>query len=181
MFFGIGVAGRFASATHSRKQQQKGDAHEHAGEVMKNDVTIVTLAAVQQDEDAMRNAPSEMKEDKEFALLAMKANGQALQHLGEEMKGDVDVVRAAVQQDGCALEHAGEVMKKDVTIVRAAVQQDWYAFAYASDNLKHDEEIVLAAIETYVCEQGIGWRGTLWSWLTEEMRQNERVCKAAGR
>ena len=80
-----------------KQQQQDGLALKWTSEEMQHDPKIWTLAAVQKEAKAWKEAPEELKRDKEFMIRVMKANGMALEHIGEEMKCDVAIVAAAVQ------------------------------------------------------------------------------------
>ena len=62
--------------------------------------------------------------------LAAKRNRLELKDAPEEMKGDRELCMAAVAQDGFALEHASPEMKSDIAIVRSAfhkIESRWLA------------------------------------------------------
>ena len=101
---------------------QDGKALQFVSTGLQDDPKIRTLAAVQQDLEELKEAPEELKKDKEFMIWVMKANAMALEHAGEEMKGDRELCMAAVAQDWLALEHATNEIKKDLAILRAAFQ-----------------------------------------------------------
>ena len=169
---------------NSSQQQQDGKALQFASTDLQNDPKIRTLAAVQQQARALKEAPEELKMDKEFIIMVMKANGRALEHIGEEMKGDRELCMAAVAQDWLALEFVSQEMKGDRGLCMAAVTHEAGAIKHVSMELKNDEELVLRALETYCeCKRGT-WSSVnkmcrIWD-IPKEMGQSERVRKAAG-
>merc|ERR1719258_911971 len=54
---------------------------------------------------ALKEAPEEMKGDRELCMAAVTQNWQALQWASEEMKGDRELCTAAVAQNGEALQY----------------------------------------------------------------------------
>ena len=67
-------------------QQQDGEALQFVSTELQDDLKIRTLASVQQggqhedpNADALKEAPEELRKDRGFMLMVMKANGMALQ------------------------------------------------------------------------------------------------------
>ena len=55
------------------------------------------FAAVRQDWHALKEAPQELREDKDLVLATVLRNGRALEYASEKLKGDKEVVLAAVR------------------------------------------------------------------------------------
>nr|NGX32285.1 hypothetical protein [Candidatus Anoxychlamydiales bacterium] len=107
----------------------------------------IVLAAVKQSGWHLQYAHEDLKKDKEIVLAAVKQNGWALRYAHEDLKKDKEIVLAAVKQKGWALEYAHEDLKKDKEFVLAAVKQNGGALQYAHEDLKKDREFVLAAVK----------------------------------
>ncbi len=97
---------------------------------------------------ALKNASSELKEDKEVVLAAVTRDGKALQYASSELKYDKDVVLAAVGKDGKALEHACMELKADEEVVLEAVFKDGAALEFADSKLKKNPGILMPAVST---------------------------------
>lgn len=87
----------------------------------------------------------ERKEEKNLALIAVKANGLSLEFVFHKFKNDKDIVLTAIKQNGFALKYASEIHKKNKEIVLIAVSQNGFALKSASEDLKNDKEVVCAA------------------------------------
>mmetsp|Transcript_58165 Transcript_58165/g.138458 ORF Transcript_58165/g.138458 Transcript_58165/m.138458 type:complete len:188 (+) Transcript_58165:75-638(+) len=62
----------------------------------------------------------------------------ALAFASSEIQDDADVVLAAVKQDGRALQFASTRLRSDRGIVTAAIEQDWRALEFASSELQEE-------------------------------------------
>eukprot|EP00947_MAST-08B_sp_MAST-8B-sp1_P003948 g3948.t1 len=105
------------------------------------------LRLVEHSGDALKEAPSQLRKDREVVLAAVKQNGFALFHADPELKKDREIVLAAIQQSWLALIHADTELKKDREVVLAAVKQNGWALEHADPELKKDREVVLAAVK----------------------------------
>lgn len=73
--------------------------------------------------EAYRDAPEEVRADKEVTLAAVTAEGNALEHAPEALQRDKDVVLAAVRSTPYAFMHATEALRDDrdiLAVVRAS-------------------------------------------------------------
>lgn len=87
------------------------------------------LTAVQQDALALKFAPEELQNDREFVLAAVEQNYRALQSR--------------------ALQYASEVLSGTTTrsrVVLAAVRMDDSMLEYASKELQNDRRVLLAVL-----------------------------------
>ena len=128
---------------------QRCGALEYASSELKNDKDFV-LVAVKQNGLALELASEDLQNDREIVLAAVQKNGYALQYASDELKNDRDFVLAAVQANGWALEYAPDELKNDREIVLAAVQENSWILQYAPYDLKNDKEILLAAMQRCV-------------------------------
>ena len=96
---------------------------------------------------ALRNASESLKNDKNFIIQAMNANGRALLDVNENFLKDKEIVLAAVSSNGLALQFADDSLKKDKEVALAAVECDGYALNCVDESLKKDREVVMAAVE----------------------------------
>ena len=63
------------------------------------------ISSVQKDGHRLRDAPVELRRDRELVLAAVRFRGLALHYASEDLKRNEEVVLAAVQQDAFALEY----------------------------------------------------------------------------
>jgi hypothetical protein len=71
-------------------------------------------------EDALEDAPEELRNDRGIVLAAVKHNGIALRHASEELRNDRGIVIAAVKQNGYALQYASEELQNDPGLISTA-------------------------------------------------------------
>ncbi|CAE6920617.1 unnamed protein product [Symbiodinium sp. CCMP2592] len=108
---------------------------------------------------------SNLQNDRDVVLAAVRIDWRALQSVGEKMQKDVQVVSAALAQNlgasrflsrsllesraemlellacrGAALQFAPEVFRADRELVQAAVVQDGSALQFASEELRRDSK-----------------------------------------
>ena len=105
------------------------------------------LEILKRDPMALRDAPEELRGDKEVVMEVVKESGAALQHASRELRCDRDVVAQAVRNLGDALEHASEDLKDDKHVVMEAVKTCGGALRYASTGLRDDREVVTKAVQ----------------------------------
>ena len=118
---------------------------------------------------------TDLKNDRDFVLEAVKLNGQALEFAPDEFRNDPEIVKTAmvnnrfepslpflyasnrlrmdkefvieaVNIDGLALEFTSEELKDDLDVVMAAVANTGAALQFASEDLHDDRNVVLAAV-----------------------------------
>lgn len=119
--------------------------------------------------EVLQSASPELLNDRDFAMRAVKQNGEALQYLGNfsndseivlaaakydpqalqyaspDLLNNRDFAMQAVEQNGASLEYLSN-FSNDRAIVTAAVQQDGTAIQFASQDLKDDRNIALEAV-----------------------------------
>ena len=88
------------------------------------------------------------------------------------------------QQNGTALQWASEEMKGDHELCMAAAAQDWHAFEYVGLVMRNDLDVILAAFEN--ADDPNRWnvpvcKSNLFGMVPEEMQQNDRVRRSAGK
>ncbi len=89
---------------------------------------------------------NELRDDRDFMLVAVRKKGLALKYASNEFKNNYDLILAVVRHNGLALQYASEALKADQEVVLTAVSQNGNALQYASDGHKDSHEIVLAAV-----------------------------------
>ncbi|KAG2393218.1 hypothetical protein C9374_009795 [Naegleria lovaniensis] len=89
---------------------------------------------------------SQLKDDKEFLIGAVKRHPEALQFLSEELKNDAEFILACVSQNGKAFQHASQELRSDKEFVFKALERNWKSFEFASNEIKSDREFILQAI-----------------------------------
>ena len=95
-------------------------------------------------ETFVKEAPDELKSNKEFMLKAVCIQYLILKYASEELQDDEEVVLEAVKQNGYALRYASEELKSDHAFMLEAVRQNGDALLFASA-LQNDREVVEAA------------------------------------
>ena len=97
---------------------------------------------------ALRDAPAELRADRDIFLKAVESNGDALRFAAEELRADRDVVLKAVESDGRALMHAAEELRADRDVVLQAVESRGDALRFAAKELKAERDFILKAVES---------------------------------
>ena len=98
--------------------------------------------------EKFKNLSDEFKKDREFVLLAVKANGYCFEYADETIKKDREFILEAVSSSNAGvLRYADESFRKDREIVLSAVKSDGHALQYADQSFAKDREIVLSAVE----------------------------------
>lgn len=106
----------------------------------------VVLAAVKRNGRELKWASANLKDDVEVALVAVAQNGMALADVSKARRIHRDIVLTAVKQNGLALEFAGWKLRNDKEIVMAAVQQNGLALEYATRKLRNNKDLIVIAI-----------------------------------
>jgi hypothetical protein len=103
---------------------------------LKDDKKLMLKLIVSGSSQAPSYASEKLRNNKSYALEAVKRNGMALGYLPEEMQDDEDVVMAAVTKRGLALRAASPRLLNNREIVAAAITSedgDLGDIIYASD------------------------------------------------
>ena len=128
--------------TKEQTQQSNTDVWEQIYNSKKfNDINIVNVYILLKGVEMLGTLPQKLAEK-----LKVAENGEALRDAPDELKNDREVVLVAVAKYGAALEYASKDLKNDKEIVMVAVAHKAYALKYASAELKNDKEVVLAAV-----------------------------------
>ena len=93
--------------------------HDIDGDKLREDPEFVLAA---QDRDPLRYASTELRDDPEVVLPAVRQFGYSLQFASEWLRCDPEVVLAAVRQNGNSLQFASEWLRGDPKVVLAAVR-----------------------------------------------------------
>ena len=75
------------------------------------------------DGSGLKDAPEELKNDREFVLQAVKKDGTALQYASKELQNDREIVMQAVKQNGSALQFASEELQNDAELKALAARK----------------------------------------------------------
>lgn len=77
-----------------------------------------------------------LENDRELALISVKAHGGTISYLKEDFKNDKEIALAAVSQNGWALSSVGNDLKNNKEVVLAAIHQDLKSFSFAGKQIK---------------------------------------------
>ena len=88
--------------------------------------------------------PTELRNDREIVLEAVKTYSYALKYTSEQLRNDRETILEVVKRNGSALEYASEQLRNDREIVLEAVKNSRSALRYASRELQKDPEILKA-------------------------------------
>lgn len=117
-----------------------------------------------------------LKKDKAFVLKAIAALPQnaagILRDARDALSEDRDVVLAAVLADGKALRHAGYAPRADKQVVLSAVRQCGKALQSAAPSLQKDYDVARAAVESM---------GTALEFVSDELKADSSLVLAAVR
>eukprot|EP00439_Symbiodinium_sp_Y106_P051932 s2555_g6.t3 len=93
----------------------------------------IVKEAVANDWRALQFASSEMKKNKEIALVAIEQSWEAVRLFDEELQGDYAIMDAAVSQHGEALRFASETLRANPVLVRKAAENGWQVVAEGNE------------------------------------------------
>ena len=88
-----------------------------------------------------------MKDDKDFALLAVEKNPSCFKHVSDKFKDDKDFSLSSVKINSSCFEHVSDRLKDDKKLALFAVKINPDNFKHISDRLKDDKDIALALIK----------------------------------
>ncbi|CAB9516150.1 expressed unknown protein [Seminavis robusta] len=110
----------------------------------------LNLAAVQKYGYALREAPDEMRDDREVVLTALRTSS-CLQFASARLRDDFDLVEVAVASSPSSLEHASLRLRGDVRLVMTALARStgslYFALRHASGGIKADQRFMLECVE----------------------------------
>ena len=91
----------------------------------------------------------EHEKDKAYLLTMVQKRPYTLliDFASTEMKDDKELMLQAVKTVGGALEFASDRLKDDYEVVLEAVKNDGWVICYASERLRNEKEIVLTAVK----------------------------------
>ena len=118
----------------------------------------------------LRQAPAELKRDRDFMMEAVSRCGIGLGHASPDLQSDYAIVMAAVSQNGRAIQYASPDLQSNFDIVMAAVSQNGFALQYASPDRQSDHEIVMAAVSQ---------DGEALQYASEELQSHHDIVIAA--
>jgi len=80
--------------------------------------------------------PSNIKNNKEYALLSIANAPKNFQYLTYKMRSDIDVTLEAVQLHGLNLEYTSKELQDNEKVVQTAMKENYFAVYSASDRLQ---------------------------------------------
>ena len=113
------------------------------------------MKAVSFDSYNLRFANEELRNDKEFGLIAAKNNdvinpfSSSFEYVGDKLKNDDEFIREAIRiNPGAVLPYIKDSkVANDKEFILKVFDDYHYIFEYLSDKLKNDKDVVLKAIE----------------------------------
>lgn len=146
-------------------------------------------------------ADTELQNDKEFCVEAIKRNGNNYRFVSESLKNDKEVFLEAVSKDGNFLKITPECLKHDHDIVKTAITTpNSYGlpnkcFQFASKTIQDNKDIALFAVTTngfsleYVSErlkkdkdvvlQAVSHKGCCLEYASSELKSDKDVALTA--
>lgn len=91
-------------------------------------------------------ASNELKENREFAILALRKQGKALKFLNTEMQKDLELVEIALTSDGEAFKFLPVELSTLDKLQDLSLETSAVAYQYLSDERKRDKKIIKKAI-----------------------------------
>ena len=95
--------------------------------------------------------PISSRTDKQFVLKCVARNGLLYSLLSTELKEDEDIILCAIKQDSDIFPLLPGRFKTDTAFVKKLVEQNFSVFAFLPDELRSERELVFKAIS----EEGI--------------------------
>lgn len=162
-----------------------------------------TLKAIEENSFVIANASSQLKNDPQFVLSAVRQFYGCFEYTLEVMRDNFDIALAAVTRDGMELRHVSERLRDNKKIVLMAVRRfsthnyENYRTSpleFASERLKRDVEVVLASVHQcphslYNADESmknhfdIGLAAVreseeAFEYLSEELQNNKKIAMA---
>ena len=88
-----------------------------------------------------------LRDNKEFTLIAVKKCGELLYKVSERLRDDIDVVLEAVKRNSNVFQYASERLRNDPNVVLTAIKRSGIPFEYASETLKNNKNFLLEVLE----------------------------------
>lgn len=141
------------------------------------------------DEDGTRRisdiTPSELRDDKQFVLDQVSANGKRLEFVNDVFKNDKDIVLAAVSQyghsadighmyeNGKQISFASEKLQNDLEVVKKAIKHNFRAWSYLKEgNVFKTDPSIFDLASNVLIQELFDTRGTHVRALTEDIKDN---------
>jgi len=138
---------------------------------LKKDIEIIRLSLFLNGE-VINDMPNKIKDNNDYALIAIKSKGSALRFLSDKYKKDKEFVFKALK-NGASIEYLDENFKNDKEIVRKATENNWREFEFASDSLRNDKVLIQQVIQA---THSIDSKRYLFRYLPEKLRNNKKFC-----
>lgn len=121
-------------------------AIEYAQDSMRDDKEVIYTAITAGGPEILQWASEKLRQDIEFALIAVETAADNFRHTAQALRSDRDLVFSGIE-DGFKLEYASKTLRGDKEVVLDAVQNCGTALRFASDALRDDRDVVLAAMK----------------------------------
>jgi serine/threonine protein kinase len=106
------------------------------------------LEAVKKDNNFLKNAPMELKSNKEIVLEAIKSNPYSFNFASDELKEDKDFVLKAAKINYKIVEYASQnLIKNDKDVMLAMMKINKLAWKRASNELKNQKDFILEVVK----------------------------------
>lgn len=115
-------------------------------------------------------AAEELKNDREFAKVAVKYDRDALWHLNERFRDDIEIVIEAIKCNPRVFFIVSPTLQKNKALAIFALSKGAKIFPYLDETLRGDRDVVEAAIE----ENGI-----VIEYASEELRNDPKLREKA--
>ena len=148
------------------------DALRYASLEHRDDRQII-LASVDKAGYSLQYASNRLQDDKEVVLMAVKQDGMAIKFASERLKGSKEIVYEAYKYwDSSSFEHANDILKSDREFVLKLLAYSASALEYASPELQNDRELVLAAVKK---------RGSALRHASDRLKNDQIIVTAASK
>jgi hypothetical protein len=119
------------------------DALKYASDALQSDPDFVMHAIKQKDGgSAIVHASSEIRNNKEFGLIAVSNDYNALKYLMPDLQKDKEVVIASVKNRNHSFEYAHPILKNDLNFVKEIVRIGGEKILeYVSSEIRENQEI----------------------------------------
>jgi hypothetical protein len=106
------------------------------------------LKALEENEDALKDASNELRDDPIFMKAASRQTVFALKHASDRLKGNKDCMLEEIEECANALMYASEQLRNDKNFLIEAMKRHPQASMYIGEDIKNDQKAykeVLAA------------------------------------
>lgn len=105
----------------------------------------IALTAIGIDARAMEYVGA-LKKDREFVLAALARNGESISFVDERFRHDKEAALIAAGNAGQALRHVSPALRADRDVVIAASKQTGWALQFAAKQARSDRELMRVAV-----------------------------------